>query len=134
VTDQEVPRRVAASRVPEITGIRLAPIGGDATLINISSSGVLAECGTRMAPKMTVTVFFEGTFTPASVDGQVSRCVVAGIGKDGALRYHVGIAFNHTILFDAERTPAQHNPLSVNSPLLPVPVRPAVAQEVRNRW
>jgi hypothetical protein len=134
VTDQLASPRHPASRVPEITGVRLTPSGGDATLVNISSSGVLVECGTKVMPKSPVTVSFKGTFTPAFVDGHVVRCSVARIDKESALRYHVGIAFNHTILFDAERTPVQHDPPSVNSPSLPVPVRPAVLQEVRNRW
>jgi hypothetical protein len=134
VTDQEVPRRFAASQAPEITGVRLTPIGVDATLVNISSSGVLVECGTRVGPRTAVTVSFAGTFTPASVDGRVARCVVAGIGKDSAIRYHVGIAFNHTILFDADQTHAQHDPPPANPTPSPAAVRPTVPPEVRNRW
>jgi hypothetical protein len=134
VTDQQASRRHAASVVPEITGVRLTPVGGHATLVNISSSGVLVECGTSVAPKMAVTVSFEGSFTPAYVDGHVARCVVVGIGKDSALRYHIGIAFDHMILLDAERDHAEGDPLPAIPPSSPGAPRPAAPPEVRNRW
>ena len=134
VTDQDTSRRFGASRVPEITGVRLEPFGTDATLVNISSSGVLVECTTRVAPKMKVTVLFAGTFTPSSVDGRVARCVVAGIDKDSALRYHVGIAFDHAILLDIEQADVQNDPLPASPLSSPGVVRPAAAPEVRNRW
>ena len=110
---------------------------------------MLVECGSRLAPKTTVTVRFEGTFSPASVEGQVARCQVAGIGKDGAIRYHVGIAFARHIPLNIEEEPPPSADLAQPSspeppqvsvarpPIVPeaVPARvssPAVA--LRNRW
>ncbi len=145
-------RRQRASRVPGITAVRLTPTGGNASLVNISSSGVLVECGSRLASKTTVTVRFEGTFSPASVEGQVARCQVAGIGKDGAIRYHVGIAFSQHIPLNVEpetppaadwappAPPAPPEPQQAFVPpppvvpeAVPAPASPPVAAP-RNRW
>jgi hypothetical protein len=133
VTDQLASPRHPASRVPEITGVRLTPSGGDATLVNLSSSGVLVECGTKVVPKSPVTVSFRGTFTPAFVDGHVVRCSVARIDKDSALRYHVGIAFNQTIPFDPGQ--ADDQPAAPAATPCPLPgARRGAPPEVRNRW
>ena len=53
--NRDAPRR-PASAVPSITGLRISPHGVDATLVNISESGVLAECGERLKPGDTVRV------------------------------------------------------------------------------
>ncbi len=144
-----IARRQRASRIPGITAVRLTPSGGDASLVNISSSGVLVECGSRLAPKTTVTVRFEGTFSPASVEGQVARCQVAGIGKDGAIRYHVGIAFARHIPLNIEEELEPSEDLAQPSPTEPPQVstaRPPIVPEavpahvsspalgIRNRW
>lgn len=134
MTDQLASPRHPASRVPEITGVRLTPSGGDATLVNISSSGALVECGTKVVPKSPVTVSFRGTFTPAFVDGHVVRCSVARIDKDSALRYHVGIAFNQTIPFDPGPVDDRHDALPATPASSPGASRRAAPPEVRNRW
>ena len=90
-------RRPAAT-VPEITGIRLKPHGADATLVNISTSGILVECASRIKPGTAVIVVFEGTFSPAQVDARVARSSVAIMHKGGGLGYHTGIAFNRPIV------------------------------------
>jgi hypothetical protein len=56
-------RRPAAS-VPGITGLRISPHGVQAVLVNISETGLLAECGERITTNRAVTVLFEGTFEP----------------------------------------------------------------------
>lgn len=135
-------RRQRASRIPEITAVRLTPTGGNVSLVNISSSGVLVECGSRLASKTTVTVRFEGTFSPASIEGQVARCQVAGIGKDGAIRYHVGIAFAQHIPLNLDAAPPPSDVSAQPSPSEPPPVVPAAAPAPasspavapRNRW
>lgn len=149
MNDTQVARRRRATHVPEITGIWLTPTGGDATLVNISASGVLVECNSRVAPRTLLTVRFLGTFSPASAEGRVARCLVAGIGKDGAIRYHIGIAFTEMIPFDVEEVPATSE--SSTQPSLPEsPHQPALAPyvvaevaaappsvgpvAVRNRW
>ncbi len=144
-----VARRLRASQVPGISGIRLTPAGGDSSLVNISSSGVLVECSSRLVPKTQLTVHFEGTFCPASVEGRVARCQVAGIGRDGALRYHIGIAFAQPIPLDIDAArppsvvsaqPPPPEPPQVTAPVsavapeaapAPASVRPAAR---RNRW
>jgi hypothetical protein len=89
--------RFPASAVPTITGLRISPHGVEAILVNISESGVLAECGERLKPGSAVTVVFEGTFVPRSIEGRVARNSVSSMGRDGRLRYHVGISFGRTI-------------------------------------
>jgi hypothetical protein len=134
VSGGHISRRQRASRVPEITGVRLAPIGGEAVLVNISASGVLVECGTRVASSTAVTVFFDGTFKQASAAGRVARCVVARIGADGLIRYHLGIAFNQMIDFDVPEPEVVLDQPPASPPPLPDAVPPAAPPEVRNRW
>jgi hypothetical protein len=95
VEDRGAPRG-PASAVPSITGVRLSPHGGDCVLVNISATGLLADCGERVQTGSSVTVNFEGTFTPRSVQGKVIRSSVSSMAM-GKLRYHVGIAFNSGI-------------------------------------
>lgn len=90
--------RRPASTAPEITGVRLKPHGADATLVNISTSGILVECASRIKPGTAVIVVFEGTFSPAQVDARVARSSVAIMHKGGGLGYHTGIAFNRPIV------------------------------------
>jgi hypothetical protein len=122
--NREAPRRPAAA-VPSITGVRISPHGVEATLVNISESGVLTECGERLKPGSTVTVVFEGTFTPRSVEGRVARNTVSSMGKEGRLRYHVGIAFTKPIALGPDESAPEK--LGPEGPVLAQP--PA-----RNRW
>jgi len=94
--------RFPASEVPSITGLRMSPHGAEATLVNISTTGLLAECAVRLKTGSTVTVQFEGTFTPATVNGRVARCSVSRVGNGGTLLYHVGLAFTDPIALPAE--------------------------------
>jgi hypothetical protein len=93
--------RLPASAVPGITGVRLSPHGAEATLLNISSSGVLVECTNRLRIGTPVTTMFDGTFSPASVEGRVSRSTVSNMSKNGVLRYQIGIAFVSPIALEA---------------------------------
>lgn len=130
------------SQAPGITGLRLSPYGADATLVNISASGVLAECALRLKVDSAVQVVFEGEFAVKSAAGRITRCEVAGMGSDGLIRYHVGIAFNEPIPFDAPAAAAgaAAAPVEPPSPPQPTPtpvVRPhtSPAQPVlRNQW
>jgi hypothetical protein len=90
--------RRPASSVPEITGVRLKPHGADATLVNISTSGILVECASRIKPGTAVIIVFEGTFRPAQIEARVARSSVAIMHKGGGLGYHTGIAFNQPIV------------------------------------
>jgi hypothetical protein len=95
--DNRTASRRPAAAVPSITGLRISPHGVEARLVNISETGVLAECGERLKPGSAVTVVFEGTFQPRTMEGRVARNSVSSMGADGRLRYHVGIAFARPI-------------------------------------
>ena len=120
-------RRV--SQVPSITGLRLSPCGGEASLVNISTSGVLVKINVRLLPGTVVTVVFDGTFSPSSVKSRVARCLVADIDSSGVIWYNVGIAFNEPIAL---------GDMSVGTHVQPEPVQPiqteAVPVVLTNRW
>jgi PilZ domain-containing protein len=128
--------RLLASQVP-IAGLRLSPHGAGATLVNISGSGLLAECTVRLKTGSAVTVLFEGDFSPASVPSRVARCAVSAMGGDGLLRYHIGIAFIAPIALDhalaRDPAPAEKPPASAESGAL-TPASTPVPAGVRNRW
>jgi hypothetical protein len=121
-----VPRR-DAFLVPAITGLRFSLQGADATLMNISTTGLLAECGVRLRLGSAVPVRFEGKFSPRTVDGLVMRSSVAKLDKSGAVRYQVGIAFRQSIPLDG--LPA------ADAGTDPAPADPIAAPQLaRNRW
>jgi hypothetical protein len=101
-TEKRNAPRHPASDVPSITGLRLSPHGAEASLVNLSTTGLLAECAVRLKTGSTVTVQFEGTFTPAAAQGRVARCSVASLSNTGTLMYHVGLAFDEAIQLPAE--------------------------------
>lgn len=124
--------RVLASRVPSITGVRLSPPDLEATLINISAHGVAVECGRRLALKTQVTVLFDGTFEPSSVEGRVARCTIAGLGPNGALTYQLGIAFASPIaLVEAPAPVIERSDALRHGPAI-TPTPPSTV--LRNRW
>ena len=128
--------RLRASQVPTITGVRLSPFGTDAALLNISATGVLVECASRLRLGTVVTLVFEGGFTPSSVEGRVARSAVAMVDKKGKLLYHVGVAFTKPIALAAATPAAPVQRAAPAAPQLHV-VAPAVAAPVapvRNRW
>jgi hypothetical protein len=128
--------RFPASQVPSITGLRLSPHGAEARLVDISTTGLLAECTSRLKVGSSVAVLFEGQFTIPSIVGRIARCSVAAMGRDGVLRYHVGISFNKPIALDV--AVPEPPPLQAAEPSATVepPVQAAApgAAEVRNRW
>ena len=93
--------RLPASAVPGIKGVRLSPHGTEATLMNISASGILVECVSRLRLGTAVTAVFDGTFSPSTIEGRVARSSVANVSKKGVLQYHIGIAFNKPIVLEA---------------------------------
>lgn len=130
---RSAPRR-PASQVPTITGLRLSPHGAEAKLVDISTTGLLAVCTSRLKVGSSVAVLFEGGFASSSVVGRIARCAVAAMGRDGVLRYHVGISFNKPIVLEPEPEPEPSVAQSLAAPptelLTPAPVVPVV----RNRW
>jgi hypothetical protein len=123
--------------VPSITGLRLSPHGVEAKLVDISTTGLLAECTSRLKVGSSVAVLFEGTFSTNSIVGRIARCAVASMGKDGVLRYHVGISFNKPIHLDPEpevAAPVAAAPAGAPEPDIPVAVPVVAHVAVRNRW
>jgi hypothetical protein len=129
---ERVPKRHPSSSFPDIDGVRLAPVGGDASLVNLSSSGVLVECPNRVRVETALTVTFEGTFKPSSVAGRVTRCEVSRLSSDGSMRFHVGIEFDHRIALRADAAPAVDE-VSVLA-ILPPPAAVSEPPVLRNRW
>jgi hypothetical protein len=124
--ERRTAERILPAGVPAITGVRMSPGAGDAHLVNISTSGVLVRCATRLLPGTAVTVLFDGGFKPASVKGKVVRCLVADIGGAGGVSYHIGIAFKDEIELPA--TPAEPEP----KPTAQAPA--AIQPRLENRW
>jgi PilZ domain-containing protein len=125
--------RLQASAVPAITGVRLSPFGAEATLVNISQSGVLVECATRLRLGTALTVVFDGTFTPSSVEGRVARSSVASVDKKGTLRYHVGIAFTKPIALNVP-VKRETQPQTETAQTPAAAAQPAAAPAIANRW
>ena len=127
-SDQRAALRIPAARVPSIQGVRISPPNDlTSTLVNISTTGVLVECTAKPRPGSSVTVHFLGTFTPSAVRGRVARTIVASLGKDGLLRYMVGIAFDEPIQLEV---PAPE-PAVAEQPAEPAPRAPS---RLQNRW
>ena len=122
------PRR-PASAVPSIKEIRISPPGLKAALIDISTSGLLAEWGVALRIGQVVTVNFEGTSGPQSVEADVVRSSVASMTSAG-VRYHVGLAFKAPISLDdtPPERPAASDPAPAAVADLPQP------DDIVNQW
>jgi hypothetical protein len=118
--------RQPAALMPSITSLRLSPGGGEASLVNISSTGALVRCSTRLLPGTAVTVLFEGGFSPESIKSKVVRCFVADICRPAGLSYHIGLHFNSPIQLE-------EHPVETRQAEAPVP-SPPVAPILENRW
>jgi PilZ domain-containing protein len=119
VSEAPAPRRLPAHAVVGNTALRINPPGIDAVLVNISSTGLLAESPAKLRVGTAVEIQFHDNFTPSTVAGRVVRCEVAIMERDGLLRYYLGIEFDAAIAL-IER---EHQPEATPAP----PV-------VRNRW
>jgi PilZ domain len=133
-TGDNVERRIAfrhpASTVPSITGVRISPAGGEASMVNISTTGVLARCRTRLLPGTSVTVNFDGTSQLGSVKAKVVRCLVADIDSSG-MSYHIGMAFNAPVHDVAETPRTEPEPAAPKLTVVPAAPTPAT---LTNRW
>jgi hypothetical protein len=137
MTGERPARRHPASAFPEIRGIRLEPLGAEASLVNLSATGILVETASRPALGTALTVIFDGTFDLASIGCRVVRCVVAGIAPDSTLRYHLGLAFTTRLALaqDADDDAAPPAVVPATEPELETAVASAVGAPVlRNRW
>jgi PilZ domain len=113
--------------MPSITGLRISPPGIGATLVDISTNGLLAE--SEVAPRIgqAVEVTFEGTFSPAAVEGQVVRSAIAAMAP-GGIRYHVAVAFTTPIALDPQ--PDASDEVSA----APAIVTDPQPDDIFNRW
>ena len=109
-------RRVALRKgrgdVPWLSGIKLS-WGQELKLVNISSTGVLVETGSKLAPGSTTELHLSGPETNLVVPVRVIRSDVARINGLG-VRYHAAAAFANKIDLNGPRrrsvsgsTPAQ---------------------------
>ena len=122
--------RHPASGMTSITGVHLSPGGGEATLVNISSTGALVRCPTKLLPGTTVTMTFDGTFSPSTIKGKVVRCFVADICRPAGLAYHIGIAFNVRPFSSTKTKRSQSRIIKPDAAIPP----PSVAPVLVNRW
>jgi hypothetical protein len=113
--------------VPGITGLRFLPQGATASLVNISTTGLLAESAARLQVGSAVRVQFDGHFSPRSVVGRVARCEVAVMGLDGLLQYYIAVEFDAPIALDGEVVESREAPPPTRIPT-PTP------KAIRNRW
>jgi hypothetical protein len=124
--ERRTAERLLASLIPSITGMRLSPIGGDASLVNISTGGILWKANVRLMPGTMVTITLHRTAGPLPVAGRVVHCMVADIDAEGVLWYHVGAAFSQAITLE-------DLPGAANAYPAPAP-QPRKQQTVSNRW
>ena len=125
--------RREATLVPNITAVRVMPHRADAKLINISTTGMLVECATRLQPGSSCTVIIEGGFTPASIESRVARSAVIAVTKEGGIRYHIGFSFKQPIVLEElpeEPEPVPETPIVELEPVRPIPT----TSTLRNRW
>jgi hypothetical protein len=130
--ERRIAERRPAALVPSITGVRLSPSGGEASLVNISTTGVLLKANVRLMPATIVTVNMDGTFRPSSIAARVVRCSVTDIDAKGVLWYHVGAAFNQAIALDDA-------PIATDARSAPAPQPPPLESKIpstmpKNRW
>lgn len=133
-TERRFEVRYKAADLPAITGVRLSPLGIKAQLIDISTTGIKIECGTRIQPGSTVSVTFEGDTSLPTVSGRIARTTVAALNQSGALLYHVGIAFSAPIPLER---PSSAQPAVVTALVTSDPAIEPIVQSrpvPRNRW
>jgi hypothetical protein len=128
---ERVAPRAPGSLVPNIERVRLLPLGVEGTIVNISVRGVLVSCRKKLGAGMAVRVVFEGNGVPPPASGKVARSLVASIGQGGEIWYHVGIAFDRPIDFEAPA--AQTTDTNSEPDKSPADSSPTVAKFV-NRW
>ena len=131
-----------ADRIPRVTPasiglekeVRLLP-GGEATLLNISTSGAQIEGKNRLVVGSKVSIRLQGGCVKR-VDGVIVRSQVSTIHRDGSLSYESAVDF--------ERPYPLNGPLDGDVPAVPLQAMPtpaprpgaeeALASGVDNDW
>jgi CheY-like chemotaxis protein len=93
--ERRIARRRTINEVPWLSKVRLGD-GFDVSLVNISSSGVLFESGSKFAPGSTSEVLLSGANTSMLVPVRVIRSEIARIDAFG-VRYYAAAAFDREI-------------------------------------
>jgi hypothetical protein len=89
--DRRGARRSARGDVPWLSAVRLS-WGVDVSLINISSRGLLVECGAKLTPGITTELHLSGPGTNLLVKVRFVRSEVAKVDGNG-VRYHAAAEF-----------------------------------------
>lgn len=96
IANRRIHIRYPREAIPEITGMSVS--GDEATLVNISASGLLMESATRYAPGRRITVQFEGTIPTKKIKGRIVRCQVSAINDKRTLLYHTALVFESRLM------------------------------------
>jgi hypothetical protein len=108
--ERRVALRMGRGEVPWLSGLKLS-WGQELQLVNISSTGVLVETGSKLAPGSTTELHLSGPETSLVVPVRFIRSDVARIDGLG-VRYHAAAAFAKEIDLDRPR----RHPASTSMP------------------
>ena len=99
---------------------------------------MLVDTADRPPMGTMLTVVFEGTFYPPSMECRVVRCEVAGIAPDGSLHYHLALGFSTRIALAQDAGEDAGSGAATPAVPLPAPAVLAAAEAaapvLRNRW
>jgi hypothetical protein len=101
--DRRTAPRKALGEIPWLSTVRLA-WSVDISLINISSSGVLIESGSKFEPGSTADLHLTGPDTNVVVPVRFVRSVIAKVDSRG-VKYQAAAAFGREIDLSAPRSP-----------------------------
>jgi hypothetical protein len=93
--ERRIAKRRALHEVPWLSKVRLGD-GLDVSVVNISSTGVLFESGSKFAPGSTADLLLSGTTSSVLVPVRFIRSEIARIDGFG-VRYHAAAAFDKEI-------------------------------------
>jgi len=93
--DRRVSRRTERQDVPWLWSVRL-PWGTDVDLVNISSTGVLLESGSKVSPGVTLELRLTGPGVSRVVAARFVRSAVARVDRLG-VRYYAGARFEQPL-------------------------------------
>jgi hypothetical protein len=93
--ERRIARRLALSEVPWLSKVRFGD-GCDVSVVNISSTGVLFESGSKFAPGAMSELLLTGSNTSLLVPVRVIRSEIARIDGFG-VRYHAAATFDKEI-------------------------------------
>jgi hypothetical protein len=108
VDERRVALRKGRNSVPWLSGINLS-WGPELQLVNISSTGVLVESGSKFTPGSTTDLFLTGPETNIVVPVRFVRSDVARIDGLG-VRYHAAAAFTRELDLSGPRRDAPGTP------------------------